>query len=1324
MIKKTVAAVFLLLCILLLGGSLYTWHIEKLDAVIRLELQKYAKENLPVDLHPGRIEFQLIPLNLTVHNLKIHPKKDLARDLKPLEIKSIRLRPSFMHMLIGKFHLAKIVIDSAQVRYSTRLKDSNEEIDIQLKKWLQMVPITQVRLSNINLDLKIATGDQTYDITTTNLDTVVTNDVNSLMINLKIADLSNRFNGKIVTQQALFETRFFLTEKNLVLSDFKFKEDKSFIVASGSTQHNLRKKMIRSGNLNVRTQIDSVRARQLVDIFNPKDKANPLKDFGGDLRTDLRVQFTEGNKYIATVDAVLQKFSFEKFQIGDIHAKASFNSVTQDIHASEVNFSNSGAKARLKNVKMNLNELAFKDAELTVEQFNLYKYLNYSLGLKIPADVDALGKIICAGRVENFRIDCTGGLTAQNIFVSPAEEPLIQLTRAFAEGSVTVDAQEISYKAQISTAKSKGSSHGTINFKTGFLINYETPALDLSEVKKISVLDVDGIAKINGSTQGDSHAATFEMIVDGKNLSLSKYKLGDASLNLKYKSEKIMADKIQGSLMSSRYLGQLLVDLDQNTISGKIQFPFVDLSVVKDAIYAHLPIPVDIAGSGSAIVNLDSPLNPDKLSFKAKARLYNCRIDQQHVDTAEIDISSELGKMTFNSAYFEEKNSNMLFKGLIHLDTKEFDLAFTSQRIQLDDLSYSRTYAAPTKGVFQLNGTLKKSFTKPSLDFRFTSDNFSLAGQKLSPLTGNFKVTDSLNHVVVEGPNNLNFVYKDIKSTPDIHFEGTTQSMNLAPLLTSMMALDGLDDYSILASTNFNLKLNRNDFSKVNGYVFFPSLQINSQKLDLKNEKDVSLFFTNGKVNFATFSMNGKGGRLQLKSSPNSVLPVDIQISGLFSLSFLHLFAPFLETLEGQTSVNFNVQKQQSKWRFYGSSFIDDGFIKLPAIQHAVEDLKVDILFNQDQILVNSLKGKFASGQLIGDGKIVLKGAKDIPTMLRLHLDNVDLNIPPQVNTIGSGQLQLSGNWLPFTLSGTYEVSDGLISKEFTGGEATALNPHQLFLPLALRSESISPIILDLAITPLAPLKIKNSMVDGKIEGKIKVSGYPETPILGGNISLIRNSQLTFRGIIFRVRDSSIGLNNSNPPNPALYILADARHKGYDIEMLIQGTAEKPKIKLTSQPTLTEPEIISLITLGYTSVENAQNLNTTNTTLNTISGAPTNQNSLEVGTDMFSQNPLGKEFKDRFGFDVQFSSKFDSANSVAVPKISAAKQFSERLSGIGSIQTGRDSRREVKLRYELDRGFAATMSLQSQGQEEANQQRGNNLSDILGIDLEFRKEFK
>ena len=114
---------------------------------------------------------------------------------------------------------------------------------------------------------------------------------------------------------------------------------------------------------------------------------------------------------------------------------------------------------------------------------------------------------------------------------------------------------------------------------------------------------------------------------------------------------------------------------------------------------------------------------------------------------------------------------------------------------------------------------------------------------------------------------------------------------------------------------------------------------------------------------------------------------------------------------------------------------------------------------------------------------------------------------------------------------------------------------------------------------------------------------------------------------------------------------------------------------------------------------------------------------MQVGTSVFGQNPLGKEFKNRFGVDVQFSSRFDSNSSVAVPTIGFSKKISERTFFVGSVQTGKADRKEGKLRYELDRGFAATMSVQSIGQQD-NVINGNTITDILGVDLEFRKEFK
>jgi translocation and assembly module TamB len=1322
MIKKALIGVFLLICILIIGSSLYTWHIEKIDNIVRIEIQKYSESNLPANIIPGKVEFQLIPLNVVISNVKIIPKKELAKQINKLEVLKITARPSLLHLLIGKFHLAKIEVQGAKIAARLKIKKDSANASIQLRKILEQIPVTQLRISDIDLDLNVDDGTNNYALNASKINSIVTNDVNSLLVKFKMESLRFIYNEKTLANQAFFETSFFLTDKNIVLSDFKLKEKEAFIVASGSTQHNLAKKIISSGNFDIRSQVGLEKAHALIELFKKDEEKNPLDDLKGELRADLRVHFTGINKYALKIKTQLQGFTYQNFHVGDIDAEGQYDSATETVTGDKITLTNAGVKAHLSKVEMNIKELTFKNSNLNIEKFELFKFLDYAINNKIPADAKASGSVKCDGQLKNFRIDCSGSMTAEDMHVQPGKKPLIDLEQAVAEGTVSINDKEVTYNAQLVSGSSKGTSHGTINYKNGFDISYGSPNLNLTEIKKVSVLELEGIANVSGTTKGNSDAATFELHFDGKNIGLNQYKLGDITNTLKYKSGNVYVDKIQGSLVSSRYLGQLVIDLRKDTLVGKIQFPFVDLAIVKDSIKEHLPLPVDITGSGSAIINIDGPLDPDHLSFRAKSRLYNCKIDNQHIDTAEFDVKSVLGRMSFNSAYLEEKNSNMLFQGQILLDKKEYDLSFSSHRVLLDDITYSKDYSAPTKGIFQVEGKIKNSFKNPSLDLHFSSENFSLSGQKLSPILGDLKMTEAKNSMDVLGPNGLKLSYRDQKSSPDIHLEGTMQTTNLAPLITSLLDLQHIDDYAITTSSNFNLKINRNDHSKVSGYVFLPLLQFNLQKLDLKNEKEISIFLTNGKVNFAPFTMSGKGGKIQFTSASNSTSQVDVQVAGLFSLSFLQIFAPFLETLEGQTSVNFKIQNQNGKLNFLGSAFIEDGFIKLPEVQHAIEDLKVDVLFNQNQITINSIKGKFASGQLIGDGHIQLKGKKDLPTLIKVHLDNVDLNIPPQVNTLGSADLQLSGNWLPFLLSGTYQVSEGLITKEFSGSESKSTNPYQIFLPTALRDESVSPLRLDLSIQPLAPLKIKNSLIDGKMQGTIKVSGYPQAPILGGTINFTKNTQLNFRDVIFKVNDSSIVLTNSNPPNPQLYILAEARQRGYDIEMLVQGTAEKPKFKLSSQPSLTEPEIISLLTLGYTSADATTQANAAVGIAkpSEISG----QSSLEIGSGLFSSNPLGKEFKNRFGFDVQVSSRFDSATSVAVPKISATKQFSERLTGVVSVQTGKDSRREGKLRYELNRGFAATMSLQSQAQEESNVQLGNGTSDILGIDLEFRKDFK
>lgn len=1314
--------------IALVIGAMIPWNFSEVDKLLHAELAKVVSKDMPVNVSVGKSLIRLIPLELTVQDVHIEPKKNLNNLIQPVTINAVSIQPSLWNMVFGKLYISTLKIDTALIALQLQQEKEQKTQDVDIFNILAKIPISRVELNNLRLKLKTNLENETISTDFDGIQATVIQDKDFVNLNLAIHQLTGNIDNARVIDKGSFATKFILTRKNLVLTDFKLKDKGSFIVASGTSQIDLKKKTFGKGSINIRTETNSEKIRFLYKLVTKKD-STPLDKLSTMLRGDFRLAL-DGKLENSQVHAEVALFDFriEKFRLGNIAARASYNGTEKHVKIDELRLTNKGVTAFTKSTTLNLDTLQFSDLPVHVKAFHLIDYLDYSIQEKITTNVDASGDVNCSGNFKKFHINCTGNLLASHASVKTGNnEPIVYIDEAHAHGSVDIDLKEVTYKAEIQALNSSGTSSGSINYDSGFLIHFETAKLNVSNLKSISKLELTGNAKVVGSTQGGSKSATFELAIDGQNMTLNHFKLGDISTQLKYKNNSLFFDKIQGSLISSRYLGELQVDLAKDQLTGKIQFPFVDLAIVQDSIKEQLDIPVPIAGSGSAVVVLSSPLNIDELGLQAKARMYNCKIDEQHVDNIDVDVISQNGKMQLRSAYMEEKATNVKLTGFIDIKNKEYDLGFSSKRLHLEDLAYSNRILK-VKGTISIDGSITKSFRDPQIAFSFFSDEFFYLKQSLSPLKGKVVYSQRALQTQLIAGDRFKFNLQNTINSPFYEVDGTTNNFDLSPLISTFLDSDYVDSFKFLASSKFNIKAPKTNTEYSSGYIQFSEMSVVSNANSMSLEKPTSIFLTNGKVNFSPFNITGNGGQLHFSSASGSTTPIDVRIAGLFSLSFMQVFAPFLETMEGQTTINLQLKFGRNTSQMLGSAYIEDGYIKLAELPHAVESMKADILFNQDKIVLNAINGKFATGNLIGDGMISIKGSKNLPMALNLHLDNINLNLPPQVNTRGNANLRLTGNWLPFTLSGDYDIFDGSVTREFSSSSDSSLeSPYQIFLPQALREKSVFPIALDLKLEPKNPIAIKNSLLDGKVEGKLKVQGFPQQPSLTGRISLIKNSLINFKDAQFRVSDSNITFRGQTPPNPDLYITANTNYKGYAIEMQVIGTAQKQKFKFSSQPSLSEQEIISLLALGYTSdtsLKAQANSQSSTTNQSSFGQSNTNSSNLEVGTGLFSQNPLGKEFKDRFGFDVQFSSSFDTASSVAVPKVTLGKKFSDKISGSVTAQSGQDRKYNAKIRYEINKDIYGTAGITSQAQEEANQTRGNLQSDVIGVDIEYRKEFK
>lgn len=1320
--KRIIVISLVIIAIGVLFAMSMSWNVAKIDQLVSSELKNAAKNGLPVNASAGKTFLRLLPLELTITDINVEPKGEIGEQVQPFSVESVTVRPSLWHLAVGKIHIATLIVRQATLALNIKESKDEKPLDLDIFKILSTIPVSKLELENIAVSLKTKVESQVVKAEFKGLFSTVINERDFLNLSLKIHELSSNLDEAVVLQKGFFETKFIITKNNLVLSDFKLKEQTSFVVAAGTSQINLKKKTFGKGNINIRAETSSEKVRFIYKIITKKEKTpfdNLQTLFRGDVRLSLDSKL-ENTK--AQIEAALFNFQYENFRVGNILAKATYNGSEKKINIQEARLTNNGVTAHTKSTVFRLDTLSFDPVEVNIKMFRLRDYMHYSLNNKLTSDVHGTGTFECDGILENLKINCKGKLDATNITVnSGTNQSIVSLPKASATGSLTVNAKNVSFSADATAMSSVGSSSGVIDYENGFDIQFNSPKLNATEIKSLSKLEIAGLAKVSGSTKGNSKTATFEMAIEAENFELNRFKLGTVSTQMRYKSGVMYFNKIQGALVSSRYLGDLDINLTNDTMNGKLQFPFIDLGIIQESIKSHLDIPVPLSGSGSAIVSLASPLDIKKLSLQAKARLYNCKVADQHIDNVDLDVVADNGKVQLRSAIVEEKATSIRLDGNISIKNEEFDLHFSSKRAHTEDIVYTSAFLKKIKGTVKVDGTISKGFSSPAVSMTFSSDEFFYAKQSLAPLTGKLFYSKDSSSVYLKGGEKFEIQFNNYKNSPTYELSGVTNSFDLSPIIATSLDSESVDSFSMTSSTKFNLKIPKTNVETASGYAQISELNIASNKNNIAIESPISLFLTNGKLNFSTFSLKGTGGQLSFSSVPNSTVPVDIRVSGVFSLSLLHIFAPFLETIEGQTTINLKLKYGRGNTQMVGSAYIDDGYIKLEEIQHAIENMKADILFNQDRIVLNAINAKFASGNMVGDGALSFKGPKNIPMLLNLHLDNINLNIPAQVNTQGNASLKLSGSWLPFTLTGEYQIFDGEVTKELGGSAESSLDsPYHIFLPQTLRQKAVSPIALDLNMVLKNPLKIKNSLIDGKLEGALHVAGFPQTPGLSGKISMTRNSLINFKDVQFRIRESSIAFNGEAPPNPDIYVTANTDYKGYYIDMNVYGLASKPKFKLTSQPNLSEQEIVSLLTLGYT---NDTNLQTQIQTQNQNSLA--NNNNIEVGTGLFSQNPLGKEFKDRFGFDVQFSSSFDTANSVATPKVSIGKKLSDKMTITGSALTGKDRRYDAKVRYELNRDLYGTASITTRTQDDAAiQNLGNQRPEVIGVDLEYRKEFK
>jgi len=725
-----------------------------------------------------------------------------------------------------------------------------------------------------------------------------------------------------------------------------------------------------------------------------------------------------------------------------------------------------------------------------------------------------------------------------------------------------------------------------------------------------------------------------------------------------------------------------------------------------------------VQGLGSAKAHVDGPLNFWKLNYNLESAFKKVSIGPETFDLLNFNVSAKDGNMKTDKVSLQRGNGTLVLQGGIGSD-QVMDLYADGKNWKLEESDVISKINSNILGNLNFAAELKDSVKTPQVmikgaitDTLFEEQEIPNSNFILRFNRDSFGAQLSLFGDKVQGEFQLPFE----KGRAPLAIKMKTNNWNYSSLLGLIGGANLAGEYSSSLTSSVDLRSEAGDLFKASGKVHVDALNLKRGTLSLSNNGPIEIESDAGIVRIKNFHLQGPDTNLQIRGENFTADRLNVAVNLQTDMHLLQIFTPFLDDLGGVILVSTTVSGSVAKPEILGTLNTSNAFIKLKGFPHPLERLSTEVVFSQTKVLINSIRAQIAGGTLSGDGGISINALRDIPTSIRLRMDNVTFNVPDKVRSSGNADLLLSGRWFPFTLSGTYHVHNALVEKEFTEeGGVTGIR-QSFYLPKVLREGHFEPVLLDLQLILDRNIVVKNSLIDGSVSGQLQVKGPPGNPVLLGKITTEKKSRLIFKDKIFDIQNGLIEFNDPNEINPNLYISAQSRINEYDVTLLAQGPSKNPGIRLTSVPPLPEQDIISLIALGVTSSAMDQNLQ---------SRQQAEQLGVEIGGAVLAK-PISQKLESAFGLNLQITSQYDSTRNISVPKVTLSRRLSDRVKVSGSRPVRDSQSYDLKLEYLINSNWTAIGSFESRGTEENTtlQSIQPESQSIFGLDLEFKREFK
>jgi translocation and assembly module TamB len=833
------------------------------------------------------------------------------------------------------------------------------------------------------------------------------------------------------------------------------------------------------------------------------------------------------------------------------------------------------------------------EAEATLDGVDLGEILHRS-GVREPwVSLKLDGTVKAAGTAAPFGLEGEAALDVRDFHVyrrsfrdaAPGEPAFLDVPRARVETAISADRDGLAFeRARVSGGRGALEAEARVAFRHegGVRVRAEGQ-LDLDPLGHVSGLAVGGLATLAADVSAVPYGnPTIRGIARVAGLRFLDVDLGTAAADVAYGDDRVLRfEDVTGARGETRWRGEARVDLARTPVW--VEAPRFEaagrLSDLYGAVLDWLPATRLVLDVNDGAVEVSGSASGPGAALDAR---FDARLGPGTLFGRAYESGRAIGEIRRGAlAVFERVELRRGAGAARGSGTWAFapplpwDLAMEFQGVALADLALP---GGPWAGTASGTARLQGSPEAPRVSFSGAGAGVAVRGAELGAVQAGGTIEGE--RLALTG------------SAGGLRFSGGARLAGRGPF-TARAEVELADAARLVpggAPTGLALALA--GAAEAEGELADPlaaratarlgRLALSYQDFQVEADGEVRLEARAGRVEVAPFTLRGANTAFTVSGARAPGGAVDADVSGTLDLRLAGGLFPGIRKLAGQLALEAHVSGTLEDPVLVGAGRVEDGSFRLDGVPVAFGGLRGPLAFSQNRVLFDRVDGAVNGGRARFAGEVGLLRLR--PDRFRIEgvLDEVPMAVPVWIPVVLSGRAEWAGTPAESALTGRLRVVRSRYTENVGLDKSVFEARRRAVVPARPYDQALEWLRFDVQLVVDGDVRVENDLARGPVRGEVTLTGTLAQPGMVGTLAMGEGSQATFRGNEFVLQQAMMTFSDRHRLAMAIDVHGQSQVRDYQIFMHAFGPLEDPQLDLTSSPPLSQQDLITLLSLGFT----------------------------------------------------------------------------------------------------------------------------------------------